>query len=106
MSNRIRKNDSIRGLDMGGKSHKVKQFADSCTCFLKDVPSIYNLIETIKRFSLYSGLRQNTKKSVILFLGPWRNKIRNILDMATERDMINALGDYIGRNNGKLLEKN
>ena len=70
MSNRIRKNDSIRGLEVSGKLHKIKQFADDCTCFLKDIPSVYNLIETIKGFSLCSGLKLNTEKSVILFLGP------------------------------------
>ena len=105
MSNRIRKNDSIRGLEVGEKLHKIKQFADDCTCFLKDIPSIYNLIETIKGFSLCSGLRLNTEKSVILFLGPWRYKHINILNMAIERDTINALGVYIGRNKEKLQEK-
>ena len=106
MSNRIRKNDSIRGLEVGGKSQKIKQFADDCTCFLKDIPSIYNLIETIKGFSLCSGLRLNTEKSVILFLGPWKNKNVDILNMAIERDTLNALGVFIGRNNQKLQEKN
>ena len=33
MSNRIRQNDSIRGLEAGGKMYKIKQFADDCTCF-------------------------------------------------------------------------
>ena len=106
MSNRIRKNDSIKGLEVGEKLHKIKQFADDCTCFLKDIPSIYNLIETIKGFSLCSGLRLNTEKSVILFLGPWRYKHINILNMAIERDTIKALGVHIGRNKEKLQEKN
>ena len=90
MSNRIRKNDNIIGLEINGKSHKIKQFADDCTCFLKDIPSIYSLLETIKGFSLFSGLRLNTEKSVILFLGPWKNKNINILNMAIERDTING----------------
>ena len=105
MSNRIRKNDSIRGLEVGGKSQKIKQFADDCTCFLKDITSIYNLIETMKGFSLCLELRLNTEKSVILFLGPWKNKNVDVLNMTIERDAINALGVFIGRNNEKLQEK-
>ena len=98
MSNRIRNNVNIRGLNIGHSIHKLKQFADDCTCFLRDITSIYTLIETVQGFSLCSGLKLNADKSVIFFLGPWKNKDIDILNMKIERSTINTLGVHTGRN--------
>ena len=97
MSNRIRNNINIRGLNIGHSIHKLKQFADDCTCFLRDIESIYTLIETVQGFSLCSGLKLNADKSVIFFLGPWKNKDIDILNMKIERSTINTLGVHTGR---------
>ena len=97
MSNRIRNNQNIHGVKIGIKEHKLKQFADDCSCFLRDIPSIYTLIETIKGFSSLSGLNLNAGKSVLFFLGPWKNKDINLLDMVIERTTINILGISISR---------
>ena len=81
MSNRIRGNANIRGLNIGLNKHKIKQFADDCSCFVRDIPSIYTLIETIKGFSLISGLNLNSGKSILFFLGPWKDKQIKILNI-------------------------
>lgn len=86
--------------------HKIKQFADDCTCFLKDIPSIYTLIETISGFSLCSGLKLNADKSVILFLGPWKNKNIDNLNMVVEQSNINVLGVQVGRDHEARQQSN
>ena len=97
MGNRIRKNIDIKGLNVGKKRHKIKQFADDCSCLLKDIESIYTLIDCIKGFSFHSGLKLNTEKSLLFFLGPWRDKSINIFNMKIERSTLNMLGVEIGR---------
>ena len=55
MGNRIRNNSMIKGLKVFKFEHKIKQFADDCTCFLQNVASIYSLIETMKGFHYVQG---------------------------------------------------
>ena len=80
---------------IGSKEHKLKQFADDCLCFLRDIPSIYTSIETIKGFS-HQGLI-STSENLLFFLGPWKNKDINLLDMVIERTIINIFGISISR---------
>ena len=97
IGNQIRSYSNIKGLKIGKNEHKLKQFADDCSCFIRNIESIYTLIETIKGFTAHSGLRLNAEKSILFFLGPWKNKIINILDMRVERFTLNLLGIEIGR---------
>ena len=97
MGTRIRKNIDIKGIKIGNVEQKLKQFADDCSCFLKNIESIYTLIDCIKGFSLQSGLKLNSEKSILFFLGPWKNKDANIFNMRIERSTLNMLGVEIGR---------
>ena len=47
----VRENKTIVGLEVGDNEHKLKQFADNCTCTLKNELSAHNLISTINVFS-------------------------------------------------------
>ena len=98
MSKQIRNNKNIKGIFINGVEHKIKQFADDCTCTVKDVPSVYSLIESIKGFSLCSGLKLNAEKSLILCLGPWKNRSIKIGDKI-EPSTLQLLGVEIGRDN-------
>ena len=106
MSNQIRNNRNIKGIFINGVEHKIKQFADDCTCMVKDVPSIYSLIESIKGFSLCSGLKLNAEKSLILFLGPWRNRSIKLGNMKIEKSTLQLLGVEIGRDERIKDKKN
>ena len=48
MVNQIRSNSHIKGLKIGKNEHKLKQFADDCSCFIRNIESIHTLIETMK----------------------------------------------------------
>lgn len=102
----IRENADIKGIQIGEKVHKIKQFADDCTCIVRDIPSIYTLIETIKGFSVLSGLALNIEKSVLFFLGPWKIRTNNVLNMQVEKDAFNLLGIFVGRCKKTLHQNN
>ena len=70
MSNRIRANENIRVLNIGLNEHKIKQFANDCLCFVRDLPSIYTLIETIKGFFCDIRAESERRKTVILLFSP------------------------------------
>ena len=95
MGNKIRNNSMIKGLKVFKFEHKIKQFADDCTCY---VASRYSLIETIKGFLLCSGLKLNTEKSLLFFLGPWKNRTIGDLDMKIERFTTSILDVGVGLN--------
>ena len=96
----VRENKDITGLVMNGNEHKVKQFADDCTCTLKCERSVHNLIKTINIFSNVSGLKLNLEKSLLFYLGPWRNRKTTIMDMEVAKDTFNMLGICVGRDRG------
>ena len=106
MGTRIRKNIDIKGVKIGNSEQKLKQFADDCSCFLKNIESIYTLIDCIKGFSMQSGLKLNSEKSILFFLGPWKDKNINILNMKIERSTLNMLGVEIGRSKDIKQQKN
>lgn len=62
----IRNNRSIQGLDLGGNTLKIVQFADDSTCFLRNRLSLTHLLSFLQIFSRWSGLVINKSKSVIL----------------------------------------
>ena len=97
MGTRIRNNPDVKGIRIGAFEHKLKQFADDCSCFLKNIETIYTLIDCIKGFSLQSGLKLNSEKSILFFLGPWKDKEIDILSMKIERSTLNMLGVEVGR---------
>ena len=53
----------------------MKQFVDDCACFLRDIPSLYTLFETIRFFFLLSRLNINAGKSVLFFSKPVEKQI-------------------------------
>ena len=91
MGNQTRSDNNIKALKIGKNEHKLKQFADDCSCFIRNIESIYTLIETIKGFKANSGLRHNAENAILFFLGPWKSKTINILDMRVERLTLNLL---------------
>ena len=97
MACQIRENNQIHGITINDNEHKLKQFADDCTCTLQNTNSIYLLIDTIDNFTQVSGLKLNLEKSLLFFLGPWRFRKDDILGMKIAYHTFNMLGIYVGR---------
>ena len=65
----IRREKDIKGIYVGPKEIKITMLADDITLFLKDPQSIYHVLDFLKRFRRYSGLKINKEKSHFLSLG-------------------------------------
>ena len=97
LANLIRQNDDVKGVDVNGEEIKLSQFADDTNVFVTTERSIYDLFQICYQFEDISGLRLNTDKSKILWIGPWRKK-RIHLNMNIEivKTNINVLGIEVG----------
>lgn len=62
----IRGNNNIKGLTLEGSILKLNQFADDITCFLANRDSLPELLSTLNKFHIWSGLCINKDKSKIL----------------------------------------
>ena len=70
----IRRNQEIRGIAIGSAEKKMVQFADDTTCSVRDCRSITCIFDTLEVFSKYSGLKVNIDKSIIMWVGPWKER--------------------------------
>ena len=65
----IRNNDRIRGIIVDRNEIKLVTFADDVTSFVCDKPSYRTLLNVIKLFGAYSGLKINHDRTEVLLLG-------------------------------------
>ena len=102
----IRRNPEIRGIAIGSAEKKMVQFADDTMCSVRDCRSITCIFDTIEVFSKYSGLKVSIDKSIIMWVGPWEDRmIPAQLNLALAENSIVALGVTIGRKSEELLMK-
>jgi len=69
LANFIRYENKIKGIKINNYEIKLVTFADDLTVFLRDIPSFYLLLATLKTFSISSGLKVNKDKTEVLCLG-------------------------------------
>ena len=71
----IRKNDTIRGIDIGQRELKISQYADDTTLFMDGSKESFEYcVHTILEYAKFSGLNMNFDKTQVICLGSLRNK--------------------------------
>ena len=105
----VRKNGSIKGLNILGFEFKLTSFADDSSFFLADQPSVNFLLETFSIFSKFSGLMLNESKCEIAPLGALRGSQVSIgtlkyVDLCT--DSIKILGIHFSYDKNIANTKN
>ena len=65
----IRRNRSIKGVEICGHIFDIVAYADDATAFVNDLESARLLLKTFGIFSKYSGLRLNESKTEICGIG-------------------------------------
>ena len=65
----IRNDKLIKGILFGKYEHKIYQYADDATIFVRDVESIPLVMKCIAKFSSFAGPHLNLKKTKGLWLG-------------------------------------
>ena len=66
----IKQNKDIKGIVINDKEHKISQYADDTSLTLDgSSESLFSALETIEFFSSFSGLKINTSKTKIVWIG-------------------------------------
>ena len=92
---KIRNDDSISGVCIGGETTKLSLCANDITCFLHDKESHTSLFATLESFGSCSGLRVNHEKTEVIALG---SIILHEKDFKDQKicEIIKILGVYFG----------
>ena len=95
LATKIRHDDSVEGIKVFQTEHKISQFADDTTLFLRNLNSVQNSITLVDQFGDISGLSLNVEKTKALWLGPWRFKSSKPFGLKWTTDPVRALGIFI-----------
>ena len=93
----IRENDEIQGLKLPrNKSAKLNMFADDTQLFNKTETSILNTFKTLKSYEKASGSKINKNKTVVLYIGRWKNKNPEFNNISWTKGNVKTLGIHHG----------
>jgi hypothetical protein len=66
----IKQNKDIKGITIGDKEHKISQYVDDTSLSLDGTPkSLFSALDTLDFFSRISGLKVNSSKTKIIWIG-------------------------------------
>jgi len=91
LSNKIRQNKLVKGINIYGNEVKVSQFADDTNLFCEDITSVDNALCLVNDFAPVSGLKLNVEKTKALWLGKWRNNRTTLLQPLQHRHALFVL---------------
>ena len=107
MATLIRKKQQITRKTIDNYNRKLVHFADDTTCILNNVNSIEHLFCTLKYFGQILGQKLNMEKSVLYWVGPWKQKfIPQNISVTIETGCIIVLGVYIANDNNTNMKEN
>ena len=96
MGNMIRENQRIKGIKLNDNEFKLTQYADDSEVLLEgDRQSFEETVQTIQQFSNVSGLKLNSSKTNVIWLGSSRNsnvRYMQHLDMSWNPETFKILG--------------
>ncbi len=106
----IRSDDSIPGIHLNGKTHKISQYADDTTLVQRfDRNGINNTLTIFSDFQKISGLKVNFDKTEIFPIGQIKNSMHPLY---SDREVkwsphgIKVLGIHILHSKQEMVEKN
>ena len=70
----LKKDHTIKGIQVGQNEIKITQYADDTTVLVRDLDSVTQLLKHLDKFKQISGLEINTNKTEALWLGRWRSR--------------------------------
>lgn len=76
----IKQNTDIKGIVVNGKEHKISQYADD-TCLILDgsANSLYTALDTLELYAKFSGLKINSTKTKIIWIGSKNFLLRSFI---------------------------
>ena len=98
---RVRDSELVRGIPVIDKEIKLDAYADDGRFFLKDLQSLYTILDIMEEFGTFSSLELNLQKSEACWIGASRfntNTSTNCIWVNLVNDKIRILGIYISYN--------
>lgn len=93
----IRKSPNISGFRGPSDTEiKVKGYADDTAVYVRDIESVQNTIDLIKKFGLASESKINLDKTNVLLCGPLRREKPNDSLINYIEDKVKVLGVWVG----------
>ena len=90
-----RQDKTVRGITIFGTESKISQFADDTSAFCDNLSSVQNLIRIVNDFGTSSGLKLNTSKTKAIWLGPWRDREDQPLNLNCTKEPVRSLGIFV-----------
>ena len=97
----IRDSELVRGILVKDKEIKLDAYADDGRFFLKDLQSLYTILDITEEFGTFSSLKLNLQKSEVCWIGACRfntNTSTNCIWVNLVNDKIRILGTYTSYN--------
>ena len=92
---RIRQDKTVRGITIFGTESKISQFADDTSAFCDNLSSVQNLIRIVNDFGIFSDLKLNASKTKAIWLGPWRDREDQPLNLNWTKEPVRTLGIFV-----------
>ena len=116
-SRAVKKDTTIKGIQVNKYELKISQYADDTTVFVHDLDSVTSLLNLLSDFHACSGLEINTTKTEAMWLGQWKKRTDTPFGFKWPKEPICALGVFFSHNQLsadwlnfgekiKILEKN
>ena len=88
----LKKDHTIKGIQVGQKEIKITQYADDTTVLVRDLDSVTQLLKHLDKFKQISGLEINTNKTEVLWLEYWRSRKDKPFGFKWPQEPVYALG--------------
>ena len=93
LTRKITKNEKIKGITFQKVNFKITQYADDTTFAFKKIDEIKIILNELKLFATFSGLKINAEKTQILATSiQSKNKITNEYPLFRIQDNLKLLG--------------
>jgi hypothetical protein len=108
LANNIRKDETIKGINIDNKQFKISQYADDTVLYLQDVDSMKNAFKILEKFTKSSGLKVNKEKSDALGIGEsaTTNFKHKVTGIKWPEHSIKTLGVYINNDIERMTREN
>ena len=110
LTEKIRKNETMRGITVSENEIKVRQYADDTTLILDgSKESLICALQVLENFSLVSGLKLNNRKTEALWIGAYKDggdKLCPGKNLKWIKQKGKALGVWFSTNPEEVLEAN
>ena len=70
---RVRDSELVRGIPVTDKEIKLDAYADDGRFFLKNIQSLYTILDITEEFGTFSSLKLNLQKSKACWIGARKN---------------------------------